>query len=78
VTYAGEAFKGVGMKKIGEACASSILGIIATGDASIKAASRGKDVMHVDHTGFSILGLYGKHCTVAYGAGGAAPAAAAE
>lgn len=70
VHYAGLSYKGVGLKKLGEACATSYLGMVATGDASIKAAARGKEVLHVDHSGFSILGVYGKHCTIAYGAGG--------
>jgi hypothetical protein len=78
----------------GEACATSILGIIGTGDASIKtaAASAGiARVSSVDYTSFGILGLYGKYCTVVYGFKGkgmarakaappkaAAPAAAEE
>lgn len=73
----------LGMEK-GEACASGILGI-ATGDASLtSAAKKGRiaQITHVDHTSFSILGIYSKYCTIAYGrrgkgadsSGGAAPA----
>jgi hypothetical protein len=56
--------------KTGQACASSILGIIGTGDASLaaaKAAGGITQVAHVDHDNFSILGLYASTCTVAVG-----------
>lgn len=54
----------------GEACATSILGIVATGDASITAAAASAGiakVTHVDSSAFSILGVYSKFCTIAYG-----------
>jgi hypothetical protein len=76
VQFAGQSVKGAGMKKLGEACATGILGLIATGDASIKTAAKGRDVVHVDHSAFNILGLYTKSCTIAYGAGAAGAAAA--
>ena len=56
--------------KTGEACASTILGWIATGDASITAAKTAggiTQVSHVDHDNMSILGLYGKSCTIVVG-----------
>ncbi len=56
--------------KTGEACASSILGAIATGDASIaaaKAAGGVSEVSHVDHDIFGILGLYATTCTIVTG-----------
>ena len=56
--------------KTGKACASSILGLIATGDASIGAATaQGKirRIHHVDSEAFSILGLYATYCTVVKG-----------
>jgi hypothetical protein len=56
--------------KTGQACASSILGIIATGDASVSAAKAAggiTEVAHVDHDIFSILGLYGTTCTIVVG-----------
>ncbi|MCX7811020.1 MAG: TRL-like family protein [Leptospiraceae bacterium] len=56
--------------KTGEACASSILGLVAIGDASVEAAkSQGgiNDVSYVDYQTFSILGLYAKLCTVVRG-----------
>lgn len=61
----------------GEACASSILGIVATGDASINTAKKNGGIVQVvaiDHTSNNILGFYAKYCTVVYGkkGGGAA------
>jgi hypothetical protein len=56
--------------KTGEACVSSILGIVATGDGSISAAKAAggiTQVAHVDHDNFSVLGLYAKTCTVVVG-----------
>lgn len=52
--------------KTGEACAMSILGVVAIGDASIdaaKAAGGVAQVASVDHHAFSILGIYGTLCT---------------
>jgi hypothetical protein len=56
--------------KSGEACASSILGIFASGDASISAAKAAGGITqlaHVDHNVSSILGIYASTCTVAVG-----------
>jgi hypothetical protein len=56
--------------KTGQACASSILGIIAVGDASIasaKAAGGITQVAHVDHDISGILGIYATSCTVVVG-----------
>jgi hypothetical protein len=56
--------------KVGEACAMTILGIVALGDGSIDAAkSQGgiSQVASVDHKIFSILGIYGSACTVVHG-----------
>lgn len=56
--------------KRGEACASSILGAIATGDASIEEAKRAggiTQIAFVDHDQFSILGLYATSCTIVHG-----------
>jgi hypothetical protein len=56
--------------KTGQACASSILGLVATGDASIAAAKEDggiSEVAHVDHDNFQILGLYATTCTVVTG-----------
>lgn len=56
--------------KTGEACASSILGIIATGDASIDTARRNGGITSisiVDEKVMSILGIYASYCTVVHG-----------
>jgi hypothetical protein len=56
--------------KIGEACASSILGWIALGDASIEEAKRAggiTQIAHVDHEQFSILAVYATTCTIVHG-----------
>lgn len=54
----------------GEACASSILGMIATGDASINTARKSvgiKKIQNVDYKFYNILGLYTKTCTLVTG-----------
>jgi hypothetical protein len=59
----------LGSKK-GEACATSILGWVGTGDASITAAAKAggiTKISHVDSTASDILGVYAEYCTVAYG-----------
>ena len=59
----------VGAKK-GEACASSILGWVGTGDASITAAAKAggiTKISHVDSTASDILGVYAEYCTLVYG-----------
>lgn len=56
--------------KTGEACISSILGVVATGDASLEAAKKAggiTQVAHVDHEQFSVLGVYATSCTVVHG-----------
>jgi hypothetical protein len=56
--------------KTGEACVSSILGIIATGDASLEAAKKAggiTQIAHVDHEQFSVLGVYATSCTIVHG-----------
>lgn len=56
--------------KIGESCASSILGVVAVGDASVSAAKAAggiTQVAHVDHDNFSVLGVYATTCTVVVG-----------
>jgi hypothetical protein len=56
--------------RVGEACGSQILGLIATGDASVEAARRNGGitmVSSVDEATTNILGIYGKACTVVRG-----------
>ena len=56
--------------KEGKACVQSILGWIATGDASVEMAKKNggiKEVSSVDHTSKNILGIIGEWCTVVKG-----------
>jgi hypothetical protein len=56
--------------KEGKACGQSILGWVATGDASVtaaKAAGGLNQVASVDHTAKNILGIIGEWCTVVKG-----------
>jgi hypothetical protein len=56
--------------KEGKACATSILGWVATGDASIQAAKTSggiSKVASVDHSAKNILGIYGEWCTIVRG-----------
>ena len=69
VTSAVAATAQVAMKE-GEACASSVLGIIATGDASIETARKNggiTSIASVDRRDTNILGLFMKHCTIVRG-----------
>lgn len=63
------ATSGTGTKQ-GKACARSILGMVATGDASIAAAKRAggiREVASVDHHTTNILGIIGDFCTIVTG-----------
>ncbi len=56
--------------KTGTACQSSILGLFATGDASISAAKANgeiKSVHTVDAESTNIIGVYQKYCTIVTG-----------
>ena len=56
--------------KVGKASASNVLGLIATGDASINEAAKQagiKKISHVDVKKFSILGLFTTITTFVYG-----------
>lgn len=56
--------------KVGTAKAQSILGIVATGDASIEAAARSAGITkihHVDYQGTSILGIIATFTVYVYG-----------
>ena len=61
--------KKAGSKK-GMACASNILNLISTGDASIQTAAKSgkiKVISSVDYSNFSILGVYTKVCSIVHG-----------
>jgi O-antigen ligase len=56
--------------KEGKACATTILGWVATGDASIQAAKTAggiSTVAVVDHSAKNILGIFGEWCTIVRG-----------
>ena len=56
--------------KVGEASTTSILGLISTGDAGIKAAARAggiTTIRHIDYRMKNILGVYSKYTTIVYG-----------
>lgn len=56
--------------KEGKACAQSIMGLVATGDASISAAKAAggiTEVAHIDYTAHSILGIVADFCTIVKG-----------
>jgi hypothetical protein len=56
--------------KEGKACANTIMGLVATGDASISAAKAAggiTEVAHVDHSAKSVMGITGEFCTIVKG-----------
>ena len=56
--------------KQGRACMTSILGLIATGDASIEAAKAAggiKEVVNMNYEVKNILGVFGEYCLVVKG-----------
>lgn len=56
--------------KVGSAEATSILGLVATGDASIDAAAKSGGITkihHVDEQSTSILGFFAKYKVYVYG-----------
>jgi len=59
-----------GELKQGKACAESILGLLARGDASVRAAKEnGKisEVTSVDHSARNLLNIVGEWCTIVRG-----------
>ena len=59
-----------GGSKVGEAMAQSILGAVATGDASIDSAAKAggiTKIRSVDHHSWSILGVWAKFTTIVRG-----------
>jgi hypothetical protein len=59
-----------GANKEGRACARSILGLVAEGDASIAAAKANggiTQVSSVDHSAKNLVGIMGEWCTVVKG-----------
>ncbi|MGA6828262.1 TRL-like family protein [Nitrospira sp. NS4] len=65
-----EATQSPNATKEGKACANTIMGLVATGDASItaaKAAGGITEVSHVDHSAKSTLGIVAEFCTIVKG-----------
>ena len=59
-----------GTTKQGKACAESILGLIARGDASVRAAKANggiSEVTSIDHSARNFLGIVGEWCTLVRG-----------
>ncbi len=59
-----------GTAKQGKACADSILGLIAKGDASVRAAKQNggiTEVTSVDHSARNFLNIVGEWCTLVRG-----------
>lgn len=57
-------------KKVGQSTANNILGIVATGDASITTAAKNggiKKISHVDSKKTSVLGIFSSYTTIVYG-----------
>ncbi|WP_374089635.1 TRL-like family protein [Methylomicrobium lacus] len=67
----GEAGSGTpGVTKEGKACAESILGLLARGDASVRAAKENgniTEVTTVDHSARNFLNIVGEWCTIVKG-----------
>lgn len=62
----------------GQACASSYLGLIALGDASISAAAKAANVTqisHVEQSYSNIAFFWAQFCTIVYGNRGITPSA---
>jgi len=60
----------VNYNKVGVSKATSILGLVATGDASIKAAVANggiRNIKYIDYDSKNILGIYGEYTTTVYG-----------
>ncbi len=56
--------------KEGTSCAQSVLGLVATGDASYKAAARDGGITKIDSVDFyvrNIVGILAEYCTIVRG-----------
>ena len=62
--------KDVSYTKVGKAEATSVLALVATGDASLEAAVKNggiKTIKYVDYHVDNVLGIFGKYTTTVYG-----------
>ncbi|MSP53279.1 MAG: TRL-like protein family [Gammaproteobacteria bacterium] len=56
--------------KTGQACSTSILALVATGDSSIAAAKVNGGISQVSSVDWNVsnfMGIYGEYCTVVHG-----------
>ena len=56
--------------KTGQSCATSYVGVVGLGDASIAAAAKAggiTTISTVDSDNFAVIGVYAKNCTVVTG-----------
>ena len=68
--YGDDATTSAAATKEGKACGTSILGWVATGDASVSAAKAAggiTTVASVDHSAKQIVGIFGEWCTIVKG-----------
>jgi hypothetical protein len=66
----GSAVSSASPSKMGSAQATTILGWVGTGDASISAAAKAggiSKIAYVDYKSTNILGIFGTYTTVVYG-----------
>ena len=59
-----------GVQKEGKACAESLLGLMARGDASVRAAKENggiTEVTGIDHSARNFFGIVGEWCTLVRG-----------
>ena len=70
VTWGDVAIGKTAARKEGRACMDTILGLVARGDASVRAAkdSAGiSEVSVIDHSARNFLGIRGQYCTIVRG-----------
>ncbi|MFC1659744.1 TRL-like family protein [Pseudomonadota bacterium] len=56
--------------KAGEACSMNILGVVSTGDSSVRAAKNDGNITNIatmDRDYFGVLGLFSKSCLIVKG-----------
>ena len=61
---------GVEITRKGESCQMSILGLVASGNSSVKEAKENghiKNISTIDRSYFGILGLFGRSCLIVQG-----------
>ncbi len=70
IKYGVDATASTAATKTGQACTNSVLGLVASGDASIEQAKKNgniTEVSTVNASSFSLLFFYNKYCTIVTG-----------